>query len=92
MRDTERRGRSSLTCRDVVELLTAYVENALPPDRAARVARHLAECPDCRTYLEQLRITVAVLGTAPLPRLPARTCAEIVATFRGRSPATEGSE
>jgi anti-sigma factor RsiW len=86
MREAERRGESRVTCRDVVELVTAYVESALPPDRTALVARHLGTCSDCQLYLEQLRITVAVLAAAPLPELPAQTRADLVASFEGRSP------
>jgi anti-sigma factor RsiW len=88
MRDAERRGGSTLACREAVELLTAYVEDALPPGRAARVAHHLRDCSDCRVYLEQLRLTVTALAAAPLPRLPAQACADIVAAFERRAPTT----
>ena len=44
-----------LRCREVVELLTDYLEDALPAAERARVAEHLATCPDCTAYVEQLR-------------------------------------
>jgi anti-sigma factor RsiW len=89
MRSAERSGGSTLTCREAVEALTAHLENALPPDEAARVAQHLRDCDDCQVYLEQLRLTVKALAAAPLPRLPAQACADIVAAFERRSQAPE---
>ena len=51
-----------LTCREVVKLLTDYLERALRPEDLARVEEHLATCAGCRAYLEQLRTTIGVLG------------------------------
>ena len=51
-----------LTCREVVELLTDHLEGALAPGERARVEEHLATCPDCTAYVEQLRTTIGVLG------------------------------
>lgn len=51
-----------LTCRELVELVTDYLEGALPPEDAARFERHLAVCPGCTTYVEQIRETVRQAG------------------------------
>lgn len=51
-----------LTCRELVELVTDYLEGALPPEDAARFERHLAVCPGCTTYVEQIRETVRQTG------------------------------
>lgn len=51
-----------LTCRELVELVTEYLEGALDPLDHARFERHLAECIGCRTHLEQIRRTVALIG------------------------------
>ena len=50
-----------LTCREIVELLTDYLERSLPPRQLARVEEHLATCVGCRAYLDQLRTTIGVL-------------------------------
>ena len=52
-----------LPCRDLVELITDYLEERLSPVDRARFEAHLAECEACRTYLDQLRQT-------PHTRLP----------------------
>lgn len=51
-----------LTCRELVELVTDYLEGALPPEDAARFERHLAVCPGCTTYVEQIREIVRQTG------------------------------
>ena len=51
-----------LSCRDLVELVTDYLENALPQAERARFEEHLIACPGCQTYLEQMRQTIDLLG------------------------------
>ena len=59
-----------LKCRDMAELVTPYLEGALPP-RARFAARlHLWLCGACRRYVEQVRRTIALLGSGPPPSLP----------------------
>ena len=50
---------ASYVCRDFVEDVTAYLEGALPDETVALVEHHLADCPHCREYLEQMRLTIA---------------------------------
>jgi anti-sigma factor RsiW len=54
--------RTSLTCRRAVDLLTDYLDEALPPADRRRLERHLSECPHCAEYLTQLRRTIAATG------------------------------
>jgi anti-sigma factor RsiW len=53
-----------LSCKELVELVTAYVEGALGADERARFDAHLTECPDCVEYVAQFRRTVAAIGLA----------------------------
>ena len=50
-----------LTCQQVVELVTEYLENALLQDLRTRFEGHVATCPGCDTYLEQVRQTITML-------------------------------
>lgn len=54
-----------MTCRDLVETVTEYLEGTLPAADRVRFDAHLAECPPCREYLAQMRHTVAALGRLP---------------------------
>ena len=52
-----------MICREAVEAVTAYLEDALRPRERARFERHLTACEHCTAYLEQIRATIAVTGT-----------------------------
>lgn len=51
-----------LTCQELVEAVTEYLEGALTPDERRRVDDHLLFCSWCAIYLEQMRLTIAVVG------------------------------
>ena len=51
-----------LSCQELVELVTDYLEGALPPEERARVDDHLGVCEGCRTYLAQMEATIRVTG------------------------------
>jgi anti-sigma factor RsiW len=52
----------AMPCREVVELVTDYVEDRLSPADRARFEAHIEECEYCETYLEQMRQTIRTLG------------------------------
>jgi anti-sigma factor RsiW len=51
-----------LSCQELVELVTDYLEGALPPKQRARFDEHLELCDGCTAYLEQMRVTIALAG------------------------------
>jgi anti-sigma factor RsiW len=63
------RRRRALVCRQAVELLTDYLEEALAPRDRARLEAHLADCPHCSEYLAQLRATIASAGRVDLDEI-----------------------
>ncbi len=72
-----------MICRDVVELMTDYLEGALTPADLARFEDHIAGCGGCRAYLEQMRKTLEVTGRiASAEPLPASLERELTASFR----------
>ena len=56
------RRRHDLACREVVELVTDYLEGALDGRDRERFERHLGGCDGCAAYLEQMRVTLRVAG------------------------------
>lgn len=52
---------NGLSCKEVVELVTAYLEHALLAETQAELEAHLAGCPGCTTYLLQIQQTIAML-------------------------------
>lgn len=51
----------TLTCQELVELVTDYLDDALDPADRARVDAHVASCPGCAAHLNQMRATVAIV-------------------------------
>jgi anti-sigma factor RsiW len=77
-----RRRRAALACRDAVELVTDYLEDALSRAERARFEEHLAGCPHCSAYLEQIRMTIAVAGRVEPEELSPAAQEDLVALYR----------
>jgi anti-sigma factor RsiW len=56
------RKQPDLACREVVELVTMYLEGSLPNAERKRFEAHLDVCPHCTLYLAQFRQTIAATG------------------------------
>jgi anti-sigma factor RsiW len=54
--------RRGYVCREMVELVTDYLEGTLTRSQRARFEAHLAGCPHCTEYLQQMRATIAAAG------------------------------
>jgi len=52
-----------LACRELVEIVSDYLEGALPEADRERFEAHLEVCEGCRRYLDQMRTTIRVVGT-----------------------------
>jgi predicted anti-sigma-YlaC factor YlaD len=61
------RRRREIACRELVELVTAYLDGAMSRADRARFDAHLGECGDCREFLLQLRRTIEALATVGRP-------------------------
>jgi anti-sigma factor RsiW len=73
---------NDLSCKELVELVTEYLENSLPSSEKAQFEAHLAVCPGCRTYLEQMRQTVRAVGHLTEESLEPTTRDKLLALFR----------
>lgn len=73
---------AELTCRELVELVTAYLDGTLLAPERSRFDAHLADCPSCRTYLEQMRQTIRLLGQLPEERIAPDAKKELLQRFR----------
>jgi anti-sigma factor RsiW len=73
---------ADLSCQEIVELVTAYLEGDLADDTARTFEDHLAICPGCAMYVEQFRVTIARLGEVPLESLSAEAQTRLLVAFR----------
>ena len=71
-----------LTCQELVELVTDYLEEALPAPERARFEAHLNECDGCPLYLNQIRTTIRLVGTLTEDRLAPTARDELLVLFR----------
>jgi anti-sigma factor RsiW len=75
-------GRAGLSCRELVELVTDYLEDALSPTDRARFEAHIAGCEGCTMYLRQMREMLELLGELTTDSISPQAEAELLATFR----------
>ena len=71
-----------MTCRELSEIVTDYLEGAMPLRDRIRFDLHLAVCPECRRYVEQMKQTVATLGHLPAEPLAPQVEAKLLEKFR----------
>jgi anti-sigma factor RsiW len=74
-------------CRQFVEDVTAYLDGALPESVVAIIDGHLADCPHCREYLREMRLTVMktrALSDADVDAMPAAVRDRLMQAFRER--------
>jgi anti-sigma factor RsiW len=76
-------GRREIPCREIVEIITEYIEGTLSRRDRKRVARHLAGCGACTEYLAQMRRMIRAVGTIREEDIPTGVRAELMEAFRG---------
>jgi len=77
-----------MACRELVEIVSDYLEGKLPDGDRRRLEAHLAGCPYCDEYIAQMRRTVAVLGRLPEDIIDPSRRERLLEAFRGwRGPA-----
>lgn len=72
----------SISCKELVELVTDYFEGALSPEEQTRFEKHIAFCPGCTYYLEQMRLTIDRLGELREESIPPEAERDLLAAFR----------
>jgi anti-sigma factor RsiW len=71
-----------MNCRQVVELMTDYLDGALSPGDRAKFEEHIAGCDGCRAYLAQLRMTREVVGRLADEPIPQSVEDELLKAFK----------
>jgi anti-sigma factor RsiW len=76
------RTQEDLTCQELVELVTAYLEDALDATDRARFEDHLALCEGCTIYVEQMRTTIRLTGMLSPQSLSPAAEGALLSAFR----------
>ena len=69
-------------CKELVELVTEYFEDALSPSVRNSFEEHVMSCPPCREHLEQMRQTIRLLGSIPEETVSPGVEATLLDAFR----------
>ena len=73
---------TEMPCRELVEVITDYLEGTLPEVDRIRFEDHLKTCPHCRRYLEQFRQTVSALGKLKEESIPSEDRQQLLELFK----------
>jgi anti-sigma factor RsiW len=71
-----------MTCQELVELVTDYLEGRLPDATVAQLEGHLSQCDGCTAYIEQMRLTLRALGSIPPETVSDAARDELIVAFR----------
>ena len=71
-----------LSCQEIVELVTDYLEDSLSRDERKAFEQHLSGCPHCTNYLDQMRQTIRLTGRLTEEALEPQLRERILEAFR----------
>jgi hypothetical protein len=80
-----------MTCKELVEVVTEYLEDRMPAGTRADFEAHLLGCRLCSLYVDQMRTTIRTLGRIePVETMSEQTRAALMAAFRDWRPPLPG--
>ena len=71
-----------LVCREAIALVTDYLEGSLNRRQRRRLETHLKDCPNCGRYLEQIRMTIRLIGHVDPEELDPQARDELIGLYR----------
>ncbi len=71
-----------MSCRELVEVVSDYLQGDMAPAERLRFEQHLEECPHCVVYVEQMRATIAAVGRLSPDELDPVARDELMSAFR----------
>jgi anti-sigma factor RsiW len=71
-----------ISCQEVVELVTGYLDRTLEPDDASLFEQHINFCDGCAWYLDQMRTTISSVGRITEEEVPPETRDKLLTAFR----------
>jgi anti-sigma factor RsiW len=72
-----------MSCRELVEVITDYIEDTMPSVDRRRFEAHIEECAYCANYLDQMRETIATTGELREESLDPGARDRLLQVFRG---------
>lgn len=73
---------NDMSCKELVELVTDYLEAALSAADRHRFDLHIAKCDWCKLYIDQIRLTIKAAGKLSEESIPKDVQNELLSVFR----------
>jgi predicted anti-sigma-YlaC factor YlaD len=74
--------RRTMDCKELVELITDYLEGVLPPEERERFEEHLAGCSGCQGYMQQMQTTIRLTGKLTEDALKGKARKDLLSVYR----------
>jgi len=81
---------TALACQELVEIVTDYLEGALPEHDRTRFDAHILTCPGCREYVQQMRTTLQLTGRLTVESISPGARDQLVQAFRRMKASSTG--
>jgi len=81
---------TGLACKELVEIITDYLEGTLPERDRARFDEHLMTCPGCREYVDQMRTMLRLAGRLTVDSISPGARDELLRAFRRMKASSTG--
>ena len=81
---------ASLACKELVEIITDYLEGMLPERDRRRFDTHILTCAPCRDYVEEMRTTLRLAGRLTVDSISPGTRDELLRAFRRMKASSTG--
>jgi len=81
---------TSLACKELVEIVTDYLEGTLPERDRTRFDAHILTCPPCREYVEEMRTTLRLAGRVTVESISPGARDELLRAFRRMKASSTG--
>jgi predicted anti-sigma-YlaC factor YlaD len=72
---------ADIPCQELVELVTDYLEGRLNSSERQRFEAHLAECSGCQAYLDQMHMTLRIMGSLAFDALGPEAREELLGVY-----------
>jgi anti-sigma factor RsiW len=82
--------RTDLACKELVEIVTDYLEGTLPELERARFDAHILTCSPCREYVEEMRTTLRLAGRLTAESISPSVRDELLRAFRRMKASSTG--
>jgi anti-sigma factor RsiW len=74
---------SDMACKELVEVVSDYLEGVMPAAQRRRFEAHLDGCPYCTEYVEQMRAVGGALSGLDESSIAPEQRGALLAAFRG---------